>query len=573
MKKGSHLFWLILSVAVCSTHCAAPKNNVELVLLNGQFFTADPLYPSVTAVAISADTILALGSDEEIKKLITPETKIIDLEGAFAMPGFIEGHGHFIGLGQSLQNINLLNTKSWDEIVREVALQVKLSKPDAWVEGRGWHQEKWTTDPDVMVNGYPYHDALSSISPDNPIVLFHASGHGLMANARAMQLAGISLETPDPVGGRIVRDAKGNPIGVFEENAMDLIIGPYTEWKNRRSEAQKQGDLEKTVDLAAQTCVAHGITSFQDAGSSFWELQQFRRLAESGRLPIRLWAMIGQPQSSDFSKLALYPQIGLGKNHFTCRAVKAYFDGALGSYGAWLLASYTDKPGFVGQNTTPIDSIVVLSGQCLQNKLQLCVHGIGDRANREILNLYENTFSRVPQSAGTDRRWRIEHAQHLDSQDISRFAQLGVIASMQAIHCTSDAPFVVKRLGFERAKTGAYAWRSLLDSGAHLANGTDAPVEAVDPLPCLYAAVTRKRVDTGFEFFPEQKMTREEALLSYTRWNAYAAFEEQEKGSLTPGKLADIVVLSKNLLTCQPEDILQAKVLKTMVGGKMVFEK
>ncbi len=573
MKRSRYTAWLILAVVACGMHCVQPKKSVDLILVNGQFFTADPLNPTVSAVAISADTILAVGTDAEIQKLVTADTKIIDLHGAFAMPGFIEGHGHFIGLGQSLQNLNLLNTKSWDEIVGLAALQVKQATPGAWIEGRGWHQEKWTTDPGPTVNGYPYHDALSSISPSNPIVLFHASGHGLMANAVAMQLAGISRETPDPIGGRIVRDAKGNPIGVFEENAMDLIVGPYTEWENRRSEAQKLLDLEKTVDLAAKTCISYGITSFQDAGSSFWELQQFRRLAESGRLPIRLWAMIGQPKSSEYSKLDNYPQIGLGNKHFTCRSVKAYFDGALGSYGAWLLAPYTDKPGFVGQNTTPIDSVVVLSDQCLQHNLQLCVHGIGDRANQEILNLFEAAFASAPQSAGTDRRWRIEHAQHLDQQDIKRFAQLGVIASMQAIHCTSDAPFVVKRLGVERAKTGAYAWRSLLDSGAHLANGTDAPVESVDPLPCLYAAVTRKRVDTGYEFFPEQKMTREEALFSYTHWNAYAAFEEQEKGTLTPGKLADIVVLSTNLLTCQPEDILQAKVLKTMVGGKFVYEK
>jgi hypothetical protein len=330
--------------------------------------------------------------------------------------------------------------------------------------------------------------------------------------------------------------------------------------------------------LAAAECVAKGITSFQDAGSNFWELDQYRRIAEAKQLPIRLWAMASQPQAHDIPKLANYPQIGLGNQHFTCRAVKCYFDGALGSYGAWLLAPYDDKPGFVGQNTTPLDTIARMAQACHQYGLQLCVHAIGDRANREVLNVIENEFAesnklQVESGKSAAQRWRIEHSQHIDVQDIPRFSALGVIASMQAIHCTSDAPFVVKRLGEQRARTGAYAWRSLLDSGAHLANGTDAPVEDVNPLPCLYAAVTRKRADTGFEFFPEQKMTREEALYSYTIWNAWAAFEEKEKGSLSPGKLADIVILSKDLLHCAPEEILQAQVLKTVVGGKVVFER
>jgi len=398
-------------------------------------------------------------------------------------------------------------------------------------------------------------------------VLYHASGHGLIANAKAIELAGISSETSDPIGGRIVRDSRGKLTGVFEENAMGLIEKPFLAWKNLRPEAEQIAAFEKATLLAAKECLANGITSFQDAGSNFWELDQYRRMAEAGQLPIRLWAMASQPAAHDLPKLAKYPQIGLGNQHFTCRALKCYFDGALGSYGAWLLAPYDDKPGFVGQNTTPLDTVVRMAQACSEYGLQLCVHAIGDRANREVLNVVEKEMA-----TKKDHRWRIEHAQHIDPQDIPRFEQLGVIASMQAIHCTSDAPFVVKRLGAERARTGAYAWRSILDSGAHLANGTDAPVEAVDPLPCLYASVTRRRADTGLEFFTEQKMTREEALRSYTIWNSWAAFEEKEKGSLTPGKLADIVVLSKDLLRCAPEEILQARVLKTVVGGKLKYQ-
>lgn len=555
--------------------CSNPKSQIpNLLLINGNIFTADSLRPHATAVAILGDKILAVGSDEEMKKLAGKKTEVIDLQGAFAMPGFIEGHGHFAGLGSSLQNLNLLNTKSWQEITTLVAEKAKTAQPGDWLEGRGWHQEKWTESPGATVSGYPYHDLLSAAAPNHPVVLFHASGHSLFANEKAMQLAGISRETSDPVGGRIVRDAKGNAVGVFEENAMGLIEKPFSDWKNRRTEAEKVAAFEKIVELAQQECLAKGITSFQDAGSDFWELGQYRRLAEGGKLELRLWAMIAQPKQSDFSKLADFPQIGLANGHLTVRAVKAYLDGALGSYGAWLLAPYDDKPDSYGQNVTPVDSIAAIAAACKKYGLQCCVHAIGDRANREVLNIFEKN---LPPSGvgGGGFRWRIEHAQHLDPQDIPRFKELGVIASFQAIHCTSDAPFVVKRLGTERSRTGAYVWRSLLDSGAHLANGTDAPVEDVNPLPCLYASVTRispqapGKVIEGF--YAEQCMTRIEALYSYTLWNAYAAFEEKEKGSLTPGKYADIVVLSKDLLKCSEEEILKAQVLKTIVGGRVRF--
>ncbi|MCC6461672.1 MAG: amidohydrolase [Saprospiraceae bacterium] len=565
-------FLSALSAALCVLWgCGGtPKSEpANLVLFNGHFFTADSTQPHATALAIRADSILFVGDDAGAKALAGAGTQVLDLQGAFAMPGFIEGHGHFIGLGNSLLHLNLLHTSSWAEITGLVAEKARKAKPGEWIEGRGWHQEKWTESPGRSVNGYPYHDALSAVSPDNPVVLGHASGHALIANAKAIELAGISRETADPIGGRIVRDVSGNLTGVFEENAMALIEKPFADWKNLRSEAEKQADFDKAVELAAADCLRKGITSFQDAGSSFWEIEQYRRLAENKRLPLRLWVMIGQPTAAEYPQLARFPQIGLGGGYLTVRAVKAYFDGALGSYGAWLLEPYADKPGHFGQNTTPLDSLVSLAQQCRKYGLQYCVHGIGDRANREILNIFSPQLAAGQPSL----RWRIEHAQHLDPADIPRFARLGVIASMQAIHCTSDAPFVVKRLGEARARAGAYAWRSLLDSGAQLTNGTDTPVEDADPLPCLYAACTRKRSDTGLEFFTEQKMTREEALYSYTLWNAWAAFEDAEKGSLRPGKRADVVVLSKDLLHCPEPEILQAQVLKTIVGGQIRYSR
>ena len=541
-----------------------PAEPATLVLFNGVIFTADSSQTDATALAIRGDSILYVGDDAGAQALAGDETELIDLQGTFAMPGFIEGHGHFQGLGLSLQNLNLINTKSWEEIVDLVTAKARTTAAGDWIEGRGWHQEKWIEPAGQTVNGYPYHDALSAISPKHPVVLRHASGHALIANKAAMQLAGISRETPDPVGGRIVRDASGQVLGVFEENAMALITQPLKDWKNKRTEAEKQADFDHTTALAADACLKNGITSFQDAGSDFWEIEQYRRLAESGKLPLRLWVMIGQPKPKDYGKLADYPQIGLGKGYLSVRAVKAYLDGALGSYGAWLLESYADKHDHFGQNTTPVADILGIAGQCRQYGLQLCVHAIGDRGNREVLNVFEKTLGKKK----NEQRWRIEHAQHLHPDDIPRFSQLGVIASMQGIHCTSDAPFVVKRLGVERAQTGAYAWRSLIDSGARLANGTDTPVEEVNPIPCIYASVTRKRTDSELVFFPEQKMSREEALLSYTLWNAYAAFEETKKGSLRPGKYADIVVLSKSLLKCTDPEILEARVLRTIVGGR-----
>jgi predicted amidohydrolase YtcJ len=557
------------------------SRKATLLLVNGHFFTATAdTSRVVTTVAIEDDRIVYVGDSTGIAAWKGPKTQVIDLKGAFAMPGFIEGHGHFISLGQSLENVALDHTRNWPEVIKAVSARAATTPSGNWIVGRGWHQEKWRPRPDRVVDGYPYHDSLSALTASWPVVLYHASGHALLANDKAMQIAGISTETTDPVGGRIVRDANGRLTGVFEENAMGLIDRPLVAWENQRTEAQKQQDFDRQAKAAAKACIAKGITSFQDAGSNFWEIEQFKRLAMSGQLDLRLWAMIAQPKMSELDRLSKFPQVGLGNNHFTVRAVKAYLDGALGSYGAWLLQPYEDKPNAYGQNVTPVDSIAAIAAACREHNLQLCVHAIGDRANRQTLDIFQQALYRdlnpaegvqVPNPAAF--RWRIEHAQHISPVDQGRFWQLGVIASMQAVHCVSDAPFVVRRLGVPRARAGAYAWRALLDRGAHLANGTDTPVEAVDPLPCIYAAATRKRILESIPFFPEQCMSRREALLSYSVWNAYAAFEETEKGVLLPGFLADIVILSKDLLHCPADDILKAEVLQTIVGGRVKMTK
>jgi predicted amidohydrolase YtcJ len=558
---------LLLLLAGCRP---APQEFADLILINGNIYTADAEGSRVEAVAVKGDRILKTGTNEEIEQLKGDSTQVIDLEGRFAMPGFIEGHGHYAGLGNSLMNLNFLKSKSWDEIVSMVEDRAKTSRRNDWITGRGWHQEKWTKPIEKAVLGYPYHDALSAVSPDNPVILHHASGHSLFANAKAMELAGITADTPNPPGGEIVRDARGTAIGVFEERAMSLITSAYAVYLSSLSSEQKKEQWLKGIALAEEECLSKGITSFQDAGSSFEELEWYRELAEAGKMNVRLWAMVRHPYHTLKDKLSAYPVVNAGNSFFTCRAIKTELDGALGAYGAWLLAPYNDKPGFSGQNTTPIEEVRRIAGLALQHKLQLCVHTIGDKANRELLNLCEELFQNNPD--GKNLRWRSEHAQHIDPADIPRFPELGIIAAMQGIHCTSDAPFVVKRLGEERARTGAYPWRSLLDAGAVVTNGTDAPVEDVSAIESFYATVTRKRADTGMAFFPEQRMTRAEAIHSYTLANAYAAFEENDKGSLEAGKLADIVVLSNDLLNCPDEAILETSIRMTIVGGKVKFK-
>lgn len=558
-------------LALWSCHQSPSADNPDLLLTNGNFYTLDEQQPSVQAIAIRDGVILKMGTNEEILALKGPETEVIDLEGHFAMPGFIEGHGHLSSLGSSLINLNLSKAKNWDEIVASVAEKVKAAKPGEWIIGRGWHQEKWDKVPEPQVLGYPYHDALSAISPDNPVLLGHASGHSLFANKAAMDLAGITRETPNPSGGAIVRNTNGEAIGVFEENGMDAIWDAYNHYLETQPEAERKETWLKGVQLAQEDCLKKGITSFEDAGSSYEEIERYKELADNGKLDLRLWVMLREPYGQIKEHINGLPIIDAGGKYFTCRAIKQMVDGALGSYGAWLLKPYDDKPTATGQNTTEIAEIGKVAELAADRQIQLCVHAIGDRANREVLNLFEDTFKK--KGGPTDLRWRIEHSQHVDPADIPRFKQLGVIASMQGIHCTSDAPFVVKRLGETRARQGAYAWRSLLDAGAVVTNGTDTPVEDVDPIPCFYATVTRKRVDTGLEFFPEQRMTRAEAVKSYTLSNAYAAFQENDKGSLTPGKLADIVVLSNDLLKCKDEEILQTQVLITLIGGKVKYKK
>jgi predicted amidohydrolase YtcJ len=569
MPGFSKTCYLLLFIAILASNCSNQDKNTiaDTIYINAQFFTADS--SNIEALAVKGDKILATGTQADMLKLKGEMTQVIDLEGKFVMPGLIEGHGHFYAFGKSFLEPNLIQTVTYAEAIEIVAKAVTATPRGQWIAGRGWHQEKWKTVLKGSVNGYPRHDDLSAISPDHPIVLSHASGHALLANKKAMELAGITATTKDPTGGRIVRDASGQAIGVFEENAMNLIESAYQKSVKDLDVAERYMRFAEGVKKANEAALSNGITSFQDAGSTLDEIEMYQKLNIEGKLSTRLWLMLLQPQAHEFSAIKSHLSVDTVHHMLTVQAMKAYFDGALGSYGAWLLESYADKAQFFGQNTTPLDTIQVLAALCKAQNIQFCVHAIGDRANREVLNIYAQFLN--PKTDNS--RWRIEHAQHIDPSDLPRFKQLGVIASMQPIHCTSDQPFVVKRLGEARAKAGAYPWRSLIDSGAAFCCGTDVPVEAIDPFANIYAAVTRKRLDNGASLYPEQSLTRQEALMAYTAWNAYAAKEENQKGSLKPGYLADLVVLDRNLLTCTDLDIPKTQVLRTIIGGKTVYEK
>ena len=559
--------WAVLITVVALASCQPSAPSYDLIIKNAYIHTLSSDMPQANTIYIKNGIIKAVDDTEKEIKENSAEV-IIDAKGQFLMPGFIEGHGHFSGLGQTIQNLNFLEDSTWAIIVEKVKTKVAESEPGEWIYGRGWHQEKWITAPDNVHEGYPVHHSLSEISPDNPVMLVHASGHSLYANEKAMQIAGINKETSDPKGGKTIRDRSGEAIGVFEERAMTPIKTAYNDYLENLDQAKQTALWYQAIALAQEECLTNGITSFQDAGAKFHELERYEKMAEEGKMQIRLWSMVRHSAEEMDGKLSSYRKVGVGNGHYTCRAVKTEVDGALGAHGAWLLEPYDDKPGFYGQNTTDIEEVQRIAALADKNDMQLCVHAIGDRANKEVLDIIEQY-----KDTSTSKRWRVEHAQHLHPGDIMRFKNTGAIASMQAVHCTSDAPFVVKRLGMLRAKIGAYAWKALLDQDVVIVNGTDVPVENIDPIKNFYSTVTRTRTDNGMQFFVENKMSREQAIRSYTLDAAYGAFEEKEKGSLEVGKMADMVLLSNNLLTCSDEEILDTEVMMTVVGGKVLYKK
>ncbi len=543
-----------------------------MLIYGGTIYTVDANQPMAEAVAIKNNKIVFVGSLKEAEPYKNDKTKLIDLKGKTMTPGLIEGHGHFMGLGYNELNLDLSNTKSYEDIVNAVGERVKTIKPGEWVIGRGWHQSKWDSLPSKMVKGFQTHHKLSAVSPENPVYLSHASGHAGFANAKAMEVAGLhglakeGIKSFKVEGGEVILDAFGRPTGIFNERAQSII---YKHIPDKTPES----DIE-AFELAIKACQKNGITSFHDAGIPKETIALYEKMRQDGKMNTRIYAMLTGWDEALLNEWYLKGPSIDSSHLLTIRSVKLNCDGALGSRGAWLLEPYSDRKDHFGHETLPMEFVEKTALNGLKNGFQVCSHAIGDRANREILDRYESAFKKLPEKA-LDHRFRIEHAQHLHPEDIPRFAQLKVIPAMQAIHMSSDRPWAIDRLGEKRIKEGAYMWQTLLKTGIPIVNGTDVPVEPINPIASFYASVSRKTLngtpEGGYE--PEQKMTREQALKSYTIDAAYGAFEEAIKGSISVGKLADFTIYNQDLMTVEENKILETKIEMTIFNGTIVYSR
>jgi len=537
------------------------QTSADLVLTNARIYTVDNARPVASALAARQERILFVGSDAEAKALAGPATQVIDLRGATVVPGIVDAHAHLLGLGNMLQRVSLAGSASYEEVIDRVKAWAKDVPPGKWILGRGWDQNRWPT------KEFPTHEALSRAFPNNPVVLTRIDGHALLANAKAMELAHVTATTADPSGGRIIRLANGAPSGVFVDNAKNLI--------ERAIPAATRADNRKAILAAIAEANRWGLTGVHDPGEDAQTIGIYEELAKSGNYSLRNYVMLsdpGEPGSAAALRnpyIQRGPQSALYDGHLWIRAIKLYADGALGSRGAALLAPYSDDPTNSGLLVSRPEHIRAWAEAALRRGFQVNVHAIGDRGNRIVLDAFDSALKKIPKA---DHRFRIEHAQVLSPQDIPRFARLGVIPSMQATHQTSDMRWAEGRVGPQRIR-GAYAWRSLLNTGVVIPNGTDFPVEEVNPLLTFHAAVTRQdptNWPTG-GWYPEQKMTREEALQSMTIWPAYAGFQESILGSLTPGKYADFVVLDRDIMQVPDTEILGTRVISTWIGGRRVY--
>ena len=546
---------LILSLFLSPNLFAA----ADLVLFNGKVITMEKKSPRAEAVAIFQDRIIAVGSNRDVLKLADEKTRRIDLGNRVLVPGLIDSHVHLSGLGFTRQELSLLDTKSEREIADRVAARAKETPKGKWILGAQWNQNLW---PEKK---FPESQMLSLASQNHPVFLTRIDGHAAWVNERALEIAGISKNTPDPDGGKILRNAAGDPTGVLIDKAMSLV------GKNIPDPSKEE--VRAAVERTFLEISAAGLTSIHNAGTSRVELEVFRELAQQNKLPFRIYALLsGRDEKLLAEYFAQGPEIGSYSSYLTIRSVKVFADGALGSRGAALLHPYHDDQKNQGLLLVKEEALYKLSLGALKANFQIATHAIGDDANRRVLNVYEKAMRDYPTFAKP--RFRVEHAQVVDPRDIPRFASLGVIPSMQATHATSDMTWVHSRIGEKLARDGAYAWRSFLKNGSRIANGSDAPVESIAPMLGFYAAVTRKDLhgSPAKGWHPEQKMTREEALRSFTIDPSFAAFEENEKGSIAVGKLADLTLLSQDIMTLPAEKIPSTEVLLTITGGKIVYE-
>lgn len=528
----------------------------DRILKNGVIYTLDAERPVVSALAIRGDRVVSTGSWEEIAPLAGARTVVLDLAGATAYPGFVDGHAHVGGLGRAMEILDLTGAASEADVAALVRRSAAGTPAGDWILGRGWDQNRWAE------KQFPTQASLTAAAPDHPVVLTRVDGHAIWCNRRAMEMAGLGDRAVPVDGGEILVDESGRPTGILVDRASDLI--------ESKIPAARPDEIRRRLQRSMERCAALGLTQVHDAGVGSNELAQYRALLQADQMPIRIWAMLEGDEAWLESQLAAgVSQDAAGL--LAIRAVKMYADGALGSRGAWLLAPYTDRPDTSGLPVNPTETLERIARLCARYGFQACTHAIGDRANRTILDVYQRVLAGLPD--GRERRFRVEHAQVLAMADLPRFHALGVIPSMQPTHCTSDMPWAVRRLGPERARY-AYAWQTLIRTGVVIPTGSDFPVEAPDPLLGFYAAVTRtdKAGQPPGGWTPMERMTREQALQGMTEWSAYAAFQEKDKGVLAPGKWADITVTDQDLMRVPEGDILKTRVLVTMVGGRIVFD-
>jgi len=530
----------------------------DLVLHNARIYTVDSRNSVAEAVAIAGERIVQVGKDREVLALKSASTRVLDMQGATIVPGFHDAHGHVVGLGASLQDVDLRGTTSYEEVVGRVRRRLASARPGEWIIGRSWDQNDW------LEKAFPTHDLLSAATPNNPVYLTRVDGHAGLANLQAMATAGLTSSSTDPPGGRIMRTADGQPSGVLIDGAQALVTSKIPPVGRRQ--------LEDQIELADRELRRVGITMVDDAGADGATVDAYRRLIEVGTIKTRLYVMLRGSLSELTPFFARGPVNDVANHRLAVRSVKIYADGALGSRGAAMLEPYADEPATTGLLVTPPDEVYQQTLAAAKAGFQVGIHAIGDRANREAMDVFERVERAVPGARGL--RMRIEHAQILDAAEIPRFAKLGVIASMQPTHATSDMPWAATRIGDARVE-GAYVWRKLLDAGAVIASGSDFPVEEANPLLGFYAAITRQDASgkPAGGWTPRQRMTRDEALASFTRQAAFASHTETLLGSIESGRLADLVVLSRDIMRVQPQEILTTTVQMTIVGGEIVYQR
>jgi hypothetical protein len=537
----------------------ARAEDVDLLLTNGNVYTVTEKQPKAEAVAVKANRIIFVGSNEDAKKFHA--AKIMDLRGRTVVPGFTDSHCHIFGIGEREMRLNLEGTNSLEDFLARVKGRVDKAGPGKWITGRGWIETFWKPPQ------FPMRQDLDKIAPNNPVFLTRADGHASIANSAALKIARIDRNTPDPFGGQILKK-NGEPNGMLLDNAQDLVAKNIPKaTQSEREEALLRG-IDREVKL--------GWCEIQNAGSHQEDIDLIRKAFEAGKTKIRFVNAIYGPGEDTQNFLRGGPTINAFDHHFTQRTIKVMFDGALGSRGAALLKPYSDAPETSGLLRERPEDLRPMFEEALRSGIQVETHALGDRANRLILDLYEQAFKTVPADERKIRepRWRIEHAQIVDPDDIPRFAKLGVIPSMQPSHAISDLFFAPARLGIDRL-VGAYAWQSFLKSGCILAGGSDAPVERGEPMIEFYAAVARKSMkgESGEAWHPEQAVSRQDALKMFTIWPAYAAFEEKDKGSIEVGKLADFTVLSQDIMKIPETEILETRNEMTVIGGEIIYSR